>query len=648
LNPVLPAYLSQIVVDKNPQNEASPSPTAQPFAWGYQNLLYTGADGTMIETIQSMLLDAWMVRLPTKAELESLTGTLSYAGGGPTGQQYGFNVSIQLGTDDRPTVMCFPFMAQEALDVNNWQLFETEGVARGYECRYFYDISAGHHTLVRLWCESLTQPLSDANAFTDIGNGLTNAEWLMEPGTGVDPQQFNPSKNGYCDALFIYQFWTNDTYTDPPVEEPSQLTVQLASQDDTTATFTASGTFNRLNSSGTSAAVQLDVTANVFWQCDAADSTIATISNAPSSIGVLTWGSAAVPSMTVNVTAVRGKLASPSVAVSPLIASPAPTATLVNIYPRAADVTDPSPTAAVDFNMQILYSDGSVSSAQTPLNAQFTWVPSNPAAAVAESGSPQNFTIVSGTRTGQITITATLTGTPLQDAAVISVPVVATDDDALPTLAAVTQWFTNLYTDLALTPAAGEIAQQLAAYQQAVAVQQTDLGAYRGSVVKTLLSSSEYALSAATALYASLMGAQPASSDIAPYVQDLESGTALQDITANLCSSATFLENNPVPDAFVQALYMDLLSRAPNAQEEQGWINGLNNGTLTPAQICSALVAGNEYCTDQITGLYKTFLARTPSSTEAAGFIQEMQNATSLQTLFLTFATSPEYFADCG
>jgi hypothetical protein len=77
-------------------------------------------------------------------------------------------------------------------------------------------------------------------------------------------------------------------------------------------------------------------------------------------------------------------------------------------------------------------------------------------------------------------------------------------------------------------------------------------------------------------------------------------------------------------DAFVCALYHDVLNRAPAPNEITGWAGQLMNGA-SQVQVASGFVNSDEYRLLRINAAYQHILGRTATSGEALGWLADMK-----------------------
>jgi hypothetical protein len=94
-------------------------------------------------------------------------------------------------------------------------------------------------------------------------------------------------------------------------------------------------------------------------------------------------------------------------------------------------------------------------------------------------------------------------------------------------------------------------------------------------------------------------------------------------VQANFLTSNEFLASHATPAAFVSALYVDFLGRAPSISEQAGWEGFLAaNG---PATTTIAIEASAEAYTRVLDAYYTTYLNRTSDAVGLAFWLSKLQ-----------------------
>lgn len=98
---------------------------------------------------------------------------------------------------------------------------------------------------------------------------------------------------------------------------------------------------------------------------------------------------------------------------------------------------------------------------------------------------------------------------------------------------------------------------------------------------------------------------------------------------------------------FVNALYNDLLHRAPAPAEVTSWTSALQAGA-NPTQVALTFATSPEYLNNLIQADYRTYLGRQASPVEVAGWQAQLNAGLGENQLQAAFLGSSEYFADHG
>lgn len=108
-------------------------------------------------------------------------------------------------------------------------------------------------------------------------------------------------------------------------------------------------------------------------------------------------------------------------------------------------------------------------------------------------------------------------------------------------------------------------------------------------------------------------------------------------------STHEYKSNNPLPDAFVESLYVRLIGRPSDAAGKQGWVAALQAGGST-ASVIDGFLLSSEYCGQRVTELYQHFLGRAPDAPGLASWVQQMSGGAPFQEIQAGFLESDEYW----
>ncbi|HYI60920.1 MAG TPA: DUF4214 domain-containing protein [Acidimicrobiales bacterium] len=129
----------------------------------------------------------------------------------------------------------------------------------------------------------------------------------------------------------------------------------------------------------------------------------------------------------------------------------------------------------------------------------------------------------------------------------------------------------------------------------------------------------------------------------------LASGTSLETMASSFSNSSEFhgLYDGLTNGQFVDAIYQNILGRAPDTAGRNFWISELNGGR-SRGSVALAVSRSSEYVHDTevavtIDALYLSLLARTPTSTERTAATTALTSGTPRTDLVRDLRTSTEY-----
>jgi hypothetical protein len=163
-------------------------------------------------------------------------------------------------------------------------------------------------------------------------------------------------------------------------------------------------------------------------------------------------------------------------------------------------------------------------------------------------------------------------------------------------------------------------------------------------------------------LYEATLDRAPDQQGLTNWVNALNSGTSLQTVANGFVGSTEFQATygNLSNTAFVTLLYENVLDRAPDGAGLQNWVNDLNTGQDTRAQVVlgfsesqedvnasapavgQGLWVGNVDAAE-VARLYDTVLGRLPDLSGLTSWTNQMESGTSLQTVANGFVGSTEF-----
>ena len=163
-------------------------------------------------------------------------------------------------------------------------------------------------------------------------------------------------------------------------------------------------------------------------------------------------------------------------------------------------------------------------------------------------------------------------------------------------------------------------------------------------VANTLTHTKEHYQDFVTNAYQTYLGRPPASTALNSWVTQMQGGLSDEHLEAKLIGSTEYINNHGGPGApWVQAMYQDLLGRAPSQTEVNNWVTALNNGQ-TAEQVAYSIATSPEREGIRVRADYQTFLGRTPTQTEVNGWVKQFATGLTNETLVAGFLASQEYF----
>ena len=95
---------------------------------------------------------------------------------------------------------------------------------------------------------------------------------------------------------------------------------------------------------------------------------------------------------------------------------------------------------------------------------------------------------------------------------------------------------------------------------------------------------------------------------------------------------------------WLNQVYLDLLGRSTsNDPGAANFLQQLNAGKLTRAQIATIILGSGEYRAHLVTGLYQTLLGRTPSGSELNLWLAAIAKGTTDEQIIENLVASNEY-----
>jgi uncharacterized protein (TIGR03118 family) len=174
---------------------------------------------------------------------------------------------------------------------------------------------------------------------------------------------------------------------------------------------------------------------------------------------------------------------------------------------------------------------------------------------------------------------------------------------------------------------------------------QLDAGAPRDVVAGQLTHSAEYYSNIIIQpAYEKYLGRAADASGLAFWVAQMQQGLTDEELEAGFIGSDEFFNHAGGTDKlWVDALYVDLLGRLPDAQGEAYWVAKLVAGA-SRASVAFGFTDSAEREAERITADYLQFLDRLPSPTEVDAWLNEFEQGVTNEDVITGFAASDEYY----
>jgi hypothetical protein len=199
-------------------------------------------------------------------------------------------------------------------------------------------------------------------------------------------------------------------------------------------------------------------------------------------------------------------------------------------------------------------------------------------------------------------------------------------------------WSASLYTKvLGRNPSQAELTNLLTGV----------LNGYAGTrqmIASGIGGSAEAETAVVAGYYMQFLGRTASPSEMAPWVNMLESGGSRERVIAAFVSSPEYFQKQGGTNTnFLNQLYLDLLGR-PRSAAETGFLNVLNSGSATPLQVATGILQSTEYAQRLVTGFYGTYFGRQGSTTEISGWVQLLLQGVRDEQVLAMILSSGEYF----
>ncbi|HEV3024713.1 MAG TPA: DUF4214 domain-containing protein, partial [Pirellulales bacterium] len=173
-----------------------------------------------------------------------------------------------------------------------------------------------------------------------------------------------------------------------------------------------------------------------------------------------------------------------------------------------------------------------------------------------------------------------------------------------------------------------------------------DQGVSRGALVNLIDHSAEYfARIIVTPAFERFLGRAPDAAGLAFWVDQLQDhGLTDEQLEAGFVGSVEYYQHSGGTDAlWVDAMYLDLLGRAPEPQGEAYWLGRLAVG-VSRTDVAYGFAASLERERERITDDYMHYLGRLPDEAGLDYWVNQFAQGVTNENLITGFVASAEYF----
>jgi len=205
----------------------------------------------------------------------------------------------------------------------------------------------------------------------------------------------------------------------------------------------------------------------------------------------------------------------------------------------------------------------------------------------------------------------------------------------------------NISNDAASDVAGGQIPQRRGADATSVSSAQP-IAAILDNVANAFTHSDEYFTNLVTQDYLQLLHRTPSAAEVNSWVGLLKGGLSDEQVLAGFTSSAEFYQQAGGTDqAWLDALYHDVLGRNPDAAGEASWLQTLASGA-SRFSVAFGFATSVEHEAIVVAADYQTYLGRSASASEIAGWVNNLQHGLSDEQVVAAFVASDEFFSGRG
>jgi hypothetical protein len=170
-------------------------------------------------------------------------------------------------------------------------------------------------------------------------------------------------------------------------------------------------------------------------------------------------------------------------------------------------------------------------------------------------------------------------------------------------------------------------------------------GARPSAVVLGIESSAEYRTAEVDGLYETYLHRMADPSGLQNGLNLLNAGGTVEQLAEFLIGSPEYFQlHGDSNDAFLTAIYYDAFGRGGSPAEQAGFLQALNSGTMTRAQMATIIFNSLEYQTDLVESLYRADLGRAADPAGLAFWISQLRSGTTDEAVQANILGSGEAF----
>jgi hypothetical protein len=198
-------------------------------------------------------------------------------------------------------------------------------------------------------------------------------------------------------------------------------------------------------------------------------------------------------------------------------------------------------------------------------------------------------------------------------------------------------WVAHLYQDLLGRTASDA---EVVAWVNLVAA-----GLSRAEIVTGFITSPEYRVREINNFYQTLLNRPADPAALNSFVGFLQQGHQPEEIRLSLITSQEYFQTHGNNNqAYVSALYNDILHRAADSSSLAAYTQALTAGSLNRVQIASALFGSLEYCGLFVNSMFTRFLRRSADPASLSAYANAVQNGVHEDDVVQALLISDEYF----